>query len=103
MTWISCLTFSKLAISPVLIRISIENATAGRISDAGADSPNLLLYTGFIGTGPPPVDDPPVARFSWTCTDVTCVLDGTGSTDDNGIVSYFWDLDRFPDPTASGP
>jgi PKD repeat protein len=50
----------------------------------------------------PPVNQPPVARFTWSCSGFTCTLDGRTSTDDVGIVSYAWNLGKFPDPTASG-
>ena len=36
------------------------------------------------------VDQPPVARFTFNCPDLTCNFDGTGSTDDGTIVSYAW-------------
>jgi PKD repeat protein len=37
------------------------------------------------------VNDPPVASFTYDCTDLTCDFDGTGSNDPDGtIVSYDW-------------
>ena len=39
-------------------------------------------------------DTPPVAAFTWSCQKKKCSFDASGSTDDNGIVSYAWDLDR---------
>jgi uncharacterized membrane protein len=36
------------------------------------------------------VNQPPVARFSVSCTRTACVLDASTSTDDYGIVSYRW-------------
>ncbi|MDB4883772.1 MAG: domain containing protein [Gemmatimonadetes bacterium] len=44
----------------------------------------------------------PVARFTWSCPGLTCTLDGTTSSDDKGIVSYEWKLDRSPDSSATG-
>jgi subtilisin family serine protease len=35
---------------------------------------------------------PPVASFTYSCSRRDCVFDGTGSTDDTGIVSYAWDF-----------
>ena len=43
-------------------------------------------------TSTPPVDDPPTASFTYGCVDLTCDFDATGSSDDNGIVSYDWDF-----------
>jgi subtilisin family serine protease len=83
----------------------VDNATPGVVGSAGAGSPNRLLFTGFIGDSPnpPPVNQPPVAKFTVSCAGLTCTLDGRSSTDDAGITSYSWNLGRFPDPTASGP
>jgi probable HAF family extracellular repeat protein len=38
----------------------------------------------------PPANQPPVARFTVTCSPGQCVLDASPSTDDQGIVSYMW-------------
>jgi PKD repeat protein len=38
------------------------------------------------------VDQPPVARFTYSCTKTVCTFDGRSSTDDRGIVSYAWSL-----------
>ena len=56
----------------------------------------------FSVTAAPPVDNPPVANFTWSCLGLTCNLDASSSTDDGTIVSYAWDLGRFPNPTGSG-
>jgi subtilisin family serine protease len=81
----------------------LTNSTSGVVGSAGAGSPNRLLYTGFIGGGGGgPSNQAPVARFTAACVGFTCTLDATTSTDDAGVVSYSWDLGRFPDPTATG-
>lgn len=50
-----------------------------------------------------PTNQPPVADFTVTCGEnFTCTVDARGSTDDQGIVSWDWDLGKFPDPLASG-
>ena len=74
------------------------NAISGVVSGPGTGSPNLLLNTGFL-LGP---NNPPVANFTWSCSGLTCTLDGTTSTDDGQIVQYFWNLGKSPNPTASG-
>jgi serine protease len=65
----------------------VNNATSGRLSGIGSGSPNRLLYSLFGGA---PVDSPPVASFTYTCTGLTCTFDANGSTDDHGISSYAW-------------
>jgi probable HAF family extracellular repeat protein len=47
-------------------------------------------------------DQPPVARFTSSCSGTICTLDASTSTDDVGIVSYDWNLDKAPGGTASG-
>ncbi|MEO6527334.1 MAG: PKD domain-containing protein [Gemmatimonadaceae bacterium] len=44
----------------------------------------------------------PVARFTFVCAGLTCTLDASTSSDDKGIVSYEWDLNKYPDGTATG-
>ena len=36
------------------------------------------------------VDQPPVASFSYSCSNTTCTFDGRASSDDLGITSYTW-------------
>lgn len=77
----------------------VTNATLGAVGNPGAGSPNRLLYTAFIGGTP---NAQPAARFTVSCSGLTCTLDATSSTDDVGIVTYAWNLGKWPDPTATG-
>jgi len=43
------------------------------------------------------VQNPPSARFNFTCTNVSCSFDANSSTDDHGIASYSW---SFGDSTS---
>ena len=75
----------------------LSNATANRISNPGSGSPNRLLYTGFIGGGSPPPpppggNQPPVAEFTWSCSNLTCTFDGSLATDDVKVVRRTWDF-----------
>jgi subtilisin family serine protease len=74
----------------------VSNATSGIIKNVsggatlpGTGTPNKNLYMGFIGGGGGG-NQPPVASFTVTCVGRSCDFDGTGSTDDVGIVSYSW-------------
>jgi len=82
----------------------LTNATANVVQDPGANSPNRLLFMAFADSTPepPPVNAPPVARFTVSCAGLTCTLDGSSSTDDAGVVRFDWDLGQFPNPTATG-
>jgi aqualysin 1 len=78
----------------------VANATPDVVENAGEGSPNRIVYTGFMGGAPN--GEAPVARFTVSCSGLTCALDGTSSSDDSGIASYAWDLGKFPDPEAAG-
>ena len=66
----------------------VNNASVNKLSSIGTGSPNRLLYSVFAdGT---PVDTPPVATFTVSCTGLTCTFDGSGSRDDHGVTSYSW-------------
>ncbi len=66
----------------------INNSTPNKVTGAQTGSPNRLLYSIFGGTTP--VDNPPTANFTFSCSGLTCSFNGTSSTDDNGISSYSW-------------
>jgi serine protease len=71
----------------------ISNANLNRITlhsrSTSGGTPNRLLYTAFLNGGTP-IDAPPVAVFTFTCSSLSCSFDGSGSTDDNGVTSYAW-------------
>jgi alpha-tubulin suppressor-like RCC1 family protein len=51
------------------------------------------LYSVALVASGPPVNQPPTARFTATCTQLDCALDASGSTDTDGtIASYAWDF-----------
>ncbi|QYG94021.1 PKD domain-containing protein [Iamia sp. SCSIO 61187] len=66
--------------------------------DDGATAVTELAVT--VTAPAEPEEVPPVAQLDVTCTDGTCVADGSASTDDGTIVDHQWD---FGDgATASG-
>ena len=91
--------------SPATVETALTNgATSGKVTSVGTGSPNRLLNVSFVGgTTPPPTNAAPVARFTWSCAGTTCSLDGRSSTDDIGVVSYTWDLNKYPGGSATGP
>jgi len=55
-----------------------------------------------VTVGAPTEDQPPVAKFTSSCSGTICTLDASTSTDDVGIVAYDWSLDKAPGGTATG-
>lgn len=77
-----------------------SGATSGTITlnSTTRGTPNLLLYTLVDGTPPPPTNQPPVASFTYSCTDLSCAFNGSGSSDPDGSIStYAW---TFGDATG---
>ena len=74
----------------------LAEATTGVLTGIKTGSPNKLLYVANTGGGPV-VDNPPVAAFTVSCTNLACTFNGGSSTDDNGIAAYAW---TFGDSTS---
>jgi serine protease len=70
----------------------IDNATQNRLSSLNG-SPNLLLYTGFIGGGGGGGNSAPNASFTFGATDLSVDFDGTASSDSDGtLTAASWDF-----------
>lgn len=74
-----------------------SNATPNKVTGAGTGSPNLLLYSGFIGGGSP-TNSPPVASFTYSCSGLTCSFTDTSTDPENNISTRNW---GFGDSTGS--
>ena len=60
--------------TPAQVRTALtSNATANVITGVPANTPNLLLYSGFLGA-------PPVASFTSSCTGLSCSFDASATT-----------------------
>lgn len=54
---------------------------------------DFVAVAGASPAPPPPDNQAPTAAFTWTCAELTCDLDGSGSSDPDGTVaSWAWDL-----------
>lgn len=85
----------KRGLNPGMTSVQAQNAvvadtTAGKVTGAGSGSPNKLLYVPNAGSAP--VDTPPVASFSFSCSSLACSFNGSASTDDKGIAAYSWNF-----------
>lgn len=69
--------------------VLLADATEGALSSIGSGSPNLLLYVDPSDNGEP-IDRPPTAAFTVSCTLLSCDFDASESSDDAGIASYAW-------------
>jgi subtilisin family serine protease len=70
----------------------VSSGTTGVVTGAGSGSPNVLLFslTGGGSPSPDPVNEPPTASFTASCSELTCSFNGSGSTDDGTIQTYAW-------------
>jgi len=83
---------NRTATPAQVIAALTSNATPNAITNVPANTPNRLLYSGFITGGGtiPPVSQAPVARYTVSCPTLQCTFDGSTSSDDVGVVSYKW-------------
>lgn len=83
-----------------------NNATSGAIANPNG-SPNKLLYTAFLGGGgstpPPPGSGAPTAQLAVSCNGLTCTLDGSASTDDQGVQRYYFRPGDGSEQTVNTP
>jgi PKD repeat protein len=70
--------------APVYTTSGVKNITLTVTDNAGQST--SITQTVTIA----PINQPPVAQFSASCSYLTCTLDGTSSTDDTGITDYAW-------------
>lgn len=97
-TWIS---FSKTAVSDPFCPadgrrcerepgIFVMNADGSGVGWIGVGS--HPEWQPGVADPPHSTDQPPVARLTYTCTQLNCFFDGSWSSDDHGISGYRWDF-----------
>lgn len=101
-------SFNPAATATQVATALISNATLNVVGSPGTGSPNRLLYMGFIGGGPPPTNQNPVANFTYNCvpkpdgTGFDCTFNGTTSTDPDGnVVAWSWSSPNRPAKTGA--
>ncbi len=73
----------------------VVGATPARTATANVASAKATMWTVVLKRGvvAPPDPNAPVAFFTANCPELTCTVDGSGSTDADGtIASYAWDF-----------
>ena len=85
-----------------------KNASANKIKlhrqSATYGTPNLLLYTAFIGGGGGgTTNSPPTASFTQSCRDLSCDFTDTSTDSDGTIASWSWNFGDNTTSTAQNP
>jgi serine protease len=99
--------------TPAQVRHAIEsNATQGVINlhsrSQQNNTPNRLLYTlNFTAEGggdpPPPVNVPPVAAFTFSCSGLTCSFTDASTDADGSVVAWAWNFGDGATSSAQHP
>ncbi len=92
-------SLTNAAIRSVMADTALDLGPAGRDNAYGyglVQAYDALIHLGAEGEegDPPPAENqPPVAAFTYDCTELSCTFDASGSYDPDGtIVSYDWDF-----------
>jgi PKD repeat protein len=91
-SWITDQSTGATATGPVVTvpyPLSGTRTAVLTVTDAAGQT-NSISHS--YGATPPPGDAPPVARLRVVCDYTLCNYDGTASSDDNLILSYFLDI-----------
>ena len=86
------LTTSSLSVGPHVITLTATD------SRGATHSATVNVTITSVNT-----NQPPVARFTWTCPTLQCTLDASTSSDDAGVVKYFWNWGNGRSETKLGP
>ena len=74
--------------SPQQVRDALFDATTKGVVTSSKTTNNHLLYT-LLGDTPPPVNQPPTASFTFSCTDLSCSFNASGSSDSDGFIASY--------------
>ncbi len=80
------------------------SGTAAVVSGPGVDNRSWKSRTMFLlpGEAPPP-NQPPTARFTSGCLQLSCSFDGSTSSDPDGTLSFSWDFGDGASSTQESP
>lgn len=92
-----------LANQAEVAQVLIDSATPNKVTNAGAGSPNRLLYTLYAGGGNPPANVAPVANFTSTVNGLTATFTDSSTDSDGNIASRLWDFGDGTTSTSTSP
>ncbi len=87
-------------------KLSNMKSTADDLGASGTDDQfgagRINVYAAVSAASGGDTNSPPTAAFTYSCTDLSCDFDGTGSSDSDGsIASYSWDFGDGATATGS--
>ncbi len=91
-------TASGMVVVAAYPHTSQRTVTLTVTDNAGATGSITKTFT----VGGAPVDNPPIAIFTVSCSGLTCSMNGSQSTDDGAIAQYAWSLPGANAVTAAG-
>ncbi len=92
------------AATPDTVQAALESTTVDMMAlgfdyDSGYGLIQADQAVAAISTSAPPSNSPPTAFFTFSCNQLTCSFDASGSTDDGTIVDYSW---NYGDGSSGG-
>ena len=96
------LAVHPLATQAEVSQALVDSASSNKVTNAGANSPNKLLYSLF-GGGNPPDNTAPVANFSSVVNGLTVTFTDSSTDNDGSIASRSWDFGDGTTSTATNP
>jgi subtilisin family serine protease len=93
--------------SAATVFAAVYDATTKNIVTNSSTANNHLLYSlawGDGGTEPPPAENqPPVASFTYSCTDLSCSFTDTSTDSDGSVVAWAWTFGDGATSSAQHP
>lgn len=72
-----------------------------RAVNSGGSTPSNRASATTAAAPPPPTNTAPVARFTWSCNDRNCTMNGTTSSDDSAVTAWTWNFGDNATATGS--
>ena len=91
LVWSNDPSWTHQQIRDALAATALDLGAAGRDNAYGHGLVQAKAALDYLESGTPaPVNQPPNASFTYSCTLLECDFDASGSSDDTGITSYAW-------------